>query len=293
MKATAVTKPVKNRRRRVKTRRRRAKTRRRRPVTCTPAQVAGQEFYAWDPRGPYCYHVITGGALEQDHSSRKASKCNKAGFRKDVVIGRGKGISAQYSNGDRENCPGKKARSATLKVIRDPKAKGHNARVTEPSVCNYHIKVTSPHCKITPSPVKTRRRRVPSLTKPTSPCKVWKSEERANKKIRRVLQASVRFKKMKSTLKQEGKDVLRKVASVLKKYPWMSVTVEGSSSARKGSTCTRLVNGRAASALKFMKLVGAKNKMHTIGGKCGSTKAVHIRTPNGDKPAPAGCAAEV
>ena len=72
----------------------------------------------------------------------------KAGFCKSVVIGRGKGISSFYPNGDRTHCPGRRARTTTLKVIRDPRAKGHNAKVTEPSTCNYHVKVTSPHCHV-------------------------------------------------------------------------------------------------------------------------------------------------
>jgi len=73
-------------------------------------------------------------------SIRCTNGVNKAGFRKDVVIGRGKGISSRYPNGDKGNrCPGGKAQSAALELIRDPKAKGNDAKVTEPPTCDYKI----------------------------------------------------------------------------------------------------------------------------------------------------------
>merc|ERR1712230_29186 len=72
---------------------------------CKPASVKGQEFYSWD--GKYCYHIVAGSVLEQGRWNGKGKKslCNKSGFKKTVVIGRGKGISKIYKNGDSKGCP--------------------------------------------------------------------------------------------------------------------------------------------------------------------------------------------
>merc|ERR1711881_755527 len=67
---------------------------------CRPTEVKGQEFYSWD--GKYCYHIVAGSVLEQGRWNGKGRKslCNKKGFKKTVMIGRGKGISSSYTNGD-------------------------------------------------------------------------------------------------------------------------------------------------------------------------------------------------
>merc|ERR1711998_508284 len=58
---------------------------------CKPADVKGEEFYSWS--GKYCYHIVAGSVLEQGrwHGQGRKSLCNKKGFKKTVVIGRGKG----------------------------------------------------------------------------------------------------------------------------------------------------------------------------------------------------------
>merc|ERR1712072_635827 len=89
---------------------------------CEPAEVQGQEYYAMDDN-KYCYHIIAGEVLDQDYTSKSESKCNKGGFRKDVTIGRGKGISSHYPNGDSKHCPGGKHRSAKLTIKRVPHAR--------------------------------------------------------------------------------------------------------------------------------------------------------------------------
>jgi len=120
--------------------------RRRGKKLCNPAEVKGQEFYSWDRKGRYCYHIIAGKVLEQDYRTRRAGRCNAAGFRKSVTIGRGRGITDRYPNGDSKSCPGGKKRSATLTVDRDPSTKAVTASVTEPSTCTYVITIKSPSC---------------------------------------------------------------------------------------------------------------------------------------------------
>jgi uncharacterized protein YegL len=135
---------------------------------CSPSQVKGQEFYSFDPKDRYCYHVITGKVLEQDYATRNPAKCNKAGFRKNVVIGRGSGISANYPNGDRVHCPGGRSRTTQLTIIKDPAAKSVTARVTEPATCSYHVKITTPRCAIAmavpPPPPATKPPRITKYT---------------------------------------------------------------------------------------------------------------------------------
>merc|ERR1711998_397760 len=116
------------------------------PRTCTPAEVKGKEFYSWEARGRHCYHIIAGKVLEQDYRSKRASKCNKAGFRKTVTIGRGQGISKNYPNGDSTGCPGRKKRSASSTIKRVPGIKKETASVSEPRTCHYSITITTAHC---------------------------------------------------------------------------------------------------------------------------------------------------
>merc|ERR1711988_1203969 len=113
--------------------------------TCTPAEVKGKEFYTWEARGRHCYHIIAGKVLEQDYRSKRASKCNKAGFRKTVTIGRGQGISKYYPNGDSTGCPGRRKRSASLTIKRVPGIRKETASVSEPRTCHYSITISTPH----------------------------------------------------------------------------------------------------------------------------------------------------
>merc|ERR1711959_523761 len=85
---------------------------------CRPTEVKGQEFYSWD--GKYCYHIVAGSVLEQGrwNGQGRKSLCNKRGFKKSVVIGRGRGITSNYKNGDSKACPGGRKRSASLRIVR-------------------------------------------------------------------------------------------------------------------------------------------------------------------------------
>merc|ERR1712072_949808 len=114
---------------------------------CRPTEVKGQEFYSWD--GKYCYHIVAGSGLEQGRWNGKGKKslCNKKGFKKTVMIGRGKGISSSYTNGDSKSCPGGRKRSASLKIVRSSSTKFSTAKVSEPRTCHYAIVITVPHCK--------------------------------------------------------------------------------------------------------------------------------------------------
>merc|ERR1712100_928498 len=140
------------RRRRSVPRRRRSVPRRRRsnpatPKECEPAEVKGETFYVWEPApGNHCYHIVAGQVLEQDHTRKKQSKCNARDFKKDVIIGKGSGISTNYPGGDSRGCPGGKKRSATLHIKKSSSATSITAAVTEPKTCEYSITVTTPHC---------------------------------------------------------------------------------------------------------------------------------------------------
>jgi len=111
--------------------------------TCTPTSVMGKSFYTWS--GRYCYHIVGGGVLEQDWAKKK-SRCNKTQFRRSVTIGRGKGISTYYPNGDSRGCPRNSKRSASLTIKRDSTAKYATAQVSEPTTCHYNIVVTTAKC---------------------------------------------------------------------------------------------------------------------------------------------------
>merc|ERR1711965_1019069 len=114
---------------------------------CRPTEVKGQEFYSWD--GKYCYHIVAGSVLEQGRWNGKGRKslCNKRGFKKTVVIGRGRGITSNYKNGDSRSCPGGRNRSASLRIVRSKGLKSSVARVSEPRTCHYAIVITVPDCK--------------------------------------------------------------------------------------------------------------------------------------------------
>jgi len=113
---------------------------------CQPAEIQGQEYYTWEAAGRHCYHIIAGRVLDQDYTSKSKARCNKRYFRKTVAIGRGRGISSHYPNGDRRGCPGGRARSAKLTIKRDPNGRA-GAVVTEPRTCYYNIVITTPKCR--------------------------------------------------------------------------------------------------------------------------------------------------
>merc|ERR1711988_1713312 len=117
---------------------------------CKPASVQGEEFYSWD--GTYCYHIVAGSVLEQGrwNGQGRKSLCNKRGFKKSVVIGRGRGITSNYKNGDSRACPGGRKRSASLRIVRSKGLKSSVARVSEPRTCHYAIVITVPTCHPVP-----------------------------------------------------------------------------------------------------------------------------------------------
>merc|ERR1711907_362530 len=130
---------------------------------CKPASVKGEEFYSWD--GTYCYHIVAGSVLEQGrwNGQGRKSLCNKRGFKKSVVIGRGRGITSNYKNGDSRACPGGRKRSASLRIVRSKGLKSSVARVSEPRTCHYAIVITVPDCK--PSVEKNTKEKIPKEKK--------------------------------------------------------------------------------------------------------------------------------
>merc|ERR1711939_787234 len=117
---------------------------------CRPTEVKGQEFYSWS--GKYCYHIVAGSVLEQGRWNGKGRKslCNKKGFKKTVMIGRGRGITSNYKNGDSKACPGGRKRSASLRIVRSKGLKSSVVRVSEPRTCHYAIVITVPTCHPVP-----------------------------------------------------------------------------------------------------------------------------------------------
>merc|ERR1712072_85867 len=114
---------------------------------------------------------------------------NKSGFKKTVVIGRGKGISKIYKNGDSRGCPDGRKRSASLKIVRSKSAKSSTARVSEPSTCHYAIVITVPHCK--PSEEKNGKEN--------------KTKEKKAKEVRSKIEKTAKEKRPKEHKAKEAK----------------------------------------------------------------------------------------
>merc|ERR1711959_827235 len=170
---------------------------------CKPASVKGEEFYSWD--GKYCYHIVAGSVLEQGrwNGQGRKSLCNKRGFKKSVVIGRGGGITSNYKNGDSRACPGGRKRSASLRIVRSKGLKSSVARVSEPRTCHYAIVITVPDCK--PSVEKNTKEKIPKEKKGKErKGKEVKDKERGNK------ERNTKEKKPKERKAKEAKDKEKK-----------------------------------------------------------------------------------
>merc|ERR1712232_727041 len=181
---------------------------------CKPASVKGEEFYSWD--GKYCYHIVAGSVLEQGrwNGQGRKSLCNKRGFKKSVVIGRGRGITSNYKNGDSKACPGGRKRSASLRIVRSKGLKSSVARVSEPRTCHYAIVITVPDCK--PSVEKNTKEKIPKEKKGKErKGKEVKGKERGNKErntkeVRSKLEKTAKEKKPKERKAKEAKDKEKK-----------------------------------------------------------------------------------
>merc|ERR1711970_1699269 len=171
---------------------------------CKPASVKGEEFYSWD--GKYCYHIVAGSVLEQGrwNGQGRKSLCNKRGFKKSVVIGRGRGITSNYKNGDSKACPGGRKRSASLRTVRSKGLKSSVARVSEPRTCHYAIVITVPDCK--PSVEKNTKEKIPKEKKAKEVrSKLEKTAKEKNPKERKAKEAKDKEKKSKEGRAKEKK----------------------------------------------------------------------------------------
>merc|ERR1712227_102806 len=121
---------------------------------------------------------------------------------------------------------------------------------------------------------------------PADPCKKYKAQEAANKKLTKTLQKSIRFEPNQTILTAAGKKTLDDVAAVVIKYAWMELDLTGQSTA-SGSGCQRLVDGRAKAASAYLKNKGCTNKMNTA-GKCKTFIGLTIQA-TGSAKAPKGC----
>merc|ERR1712227_320923 len=121
---------------------------------------------------------------------------------------------------------------------------------------------------------------------PADPCKKYKAQEAANKKLTKTLQKSIRFEPNQTILTAAGKKTFDDVAAVVIKYAWMELDLTGQSTA-SGSGCQRLVDGRAKAASAYLKNKGCTNKMNTA-GKCKTFIGLTIQA-TGSAKAPKGC----
>merc|ERR1712227_715070 len=121
---------------------------------------------------------------------------------------------------------------------------------------------------------------------PADPCKKYKAQEAANKKLTKTLQKSIRFEPNQTILTAAGKKTLDDVAAVVIKYAWMELDLTGQSTA-SGGGCQRLVDGRAKAASAYLKNKGCTNKMNTA-GKCKTFIGLTIQA-TGSAKAPKGC----
>lgn len=96
---------------------------------------------------------------------------------------------------------------------------------------------------------------------------------------------------MKTTIKSAGKKTLDTVSTTLNKYPWMTITVTGHSSASPGKTCDDLTKGRVRAAGDYLKSKGVKNTMTSPKGQCGKIRAITIANAGGNAAPPANCKA--
>lgn len=123
---------------------------------------------------------------------------------------------------------------------------------------------------------------------PSNPCAKWKAEHAANAAIARALVAKVSFDPNQWTFRPRGKQTLQRVANILNRYEWMSINVQGHSSAR-GYHCRRLTRNRAQASMNFLKSKGVRNRMRTLTGACGEIMAITISNGGGQKAPPRGC----
>merc|ERR1711959_123481 len=171
---------------------------------CKPASVKGEEFYSWD--GKYCYHSVAGSVLEQGrwNGQGRKSLCNKRGFKKSVVIGRGRGITSNYKNGDSRACPGGRKRSASLRIVRSKGLKSSVARVSEPRTCHYAIVITVSDCK--PSVEKNTKEKIPKEKKgKETKGKEDRAKEARHKEARAKRERQAKEKKGKEKKDKENK----------------------------------------------------------------------------------------
>jgi len=203
------------------------------------------------------------------------------------------------------HCTTKKTASNTWKIVTSTKRRARQNKAyakCKMMACVLNgTKLTSRKCKGTLKTLKmkslysvTRRTRCSSQKNdkaaPTDPCKKWQAENKANAEVAKALRAQVKFGGGSTVIKAQGKRTLDKAAAVLRKYPWMTITVTGHSDAPKGRRCTSLVIGRAVATEKYLKSKGCKNKMTRPVGKCGKKRAIEIiGNANGRKSPPKGC----
>jgi len=122
-------------------------------------------------------------------------------------------------------------------------------------------------------------------------------KHKANKEIAAALKGEVSFAPNVVVLSAQGKKTLDAVARTLNKYAWMSVSIQAHSSARPGSGCQGLVDGRAKSTKVYLAKQGVANSLSVVKGTCGKKRAINIGgqqsidNPAGAGTPPAGCKA--
>lgn len=124
---------------------------------------------------------------------------------------------------------------------------------------------------------------------PADPCDQWKKSQAANAQLAAALKSEINFKPDNVAIEKRSFGTLANVARILKSNPWMSILVQGHSSAQPGPGCQGLVNGRAASTQKWLRKLGVKNNMPAIPGTCAVKRAITIVSTGPPFKAPPKC----
>merc|ERR1711976_530744 len=175
-----------------------------------------------------------------------------------------------------------KEKAAKAKAEKDKKEKDAKKEAAEKAAEKAKKKEMGEKAKEKAAAAAEKKSKIP----PADPCKKYKAQEAANKKLTKTLQKSIRFEPNQTILTAAGKKTLDDVAAVVIKYAWMELDLTGQSTA-SGSGCQRLVDGRAKAASAYLKNKGCTNKMNTA-GKCKTFIGLTIQA-TGSAKAPKGC----
>merc|ERR1711981_137511 len=169
-----------------------------------------------------------------------------------------------------------------------------HAKCTMMSCVLNGVKLTSSKCKSNLAKLKNKKlieaaqTDCSSVGPPTDRCKKWSEEKKADTVLSKTLQRKVKFLPNKTTLLPAGKKILDEVANTLKKYPWMSIEIQGHSTVPNSTACTNLTTGRSKVGASYLRTKGCKNKFITK-GLCATMIGMKIFANGHSRKPPLGC----